>query len=87
MIDIVTLLIANIIPLYVLIALGFISGRWMDVNLPSMATVAIYILAPIVNFGAMAQMNFTPEYVALPILFFIGSCVIGIISYNTARFI
>lgn len=84
MIDIISLLIANIIPLYILIGLGFIAGRWMDVNLPSMATVAIYILAPIVNFGAMAQMSFTPEYIALPIIFFIGSSVIGLISYNAA---
>lgn len=85
MIDIVSLLVANIIPLYVLIALGFIAGRWMDVNLPSMATIAIYILAPIVNFGALAQMDFTPQYVALPIIFFTGSCVIGIVSYLTAQ--
>lgn len=84
MFDIISLLIANIIPLYILIALGYIAGRWMDVNLPSMATIAIYILAPIVNFGAMAQMNFTPEYVALPIIFFLGSCTIGLISYNIA---
>lgn len=82
--DILLLLIENIIPLYILIALGFISGKWLDVNLPSMATVAIYILAPIVNFGAMAQMNFTPEYTALPIIFFLGSSIIGLISYNTA---
>ncbi len=83
--DIVLLLIANIIPLYILISLGFISGRWMDVNLPSMATVAIYILAPIVNFGAIAQMKFTPEYIALPIIFFIGSALIGTVSYLTAH--
>lgn len=85
MIDLVSLLIANIIPLYVLIVLGFIAGRYLDVNLPSMATVAIYILAPIVNFGAMAKMDFTPEYIALPIIFFIGSCTIGIITYLTAQ--
>jgi len=85
MIDILLLLIANIIPLYVLILLGFISGRYMDVNLPSMATIAIYILAPIVNFGAMAQMNFTPEYMTLPFIFFIGSAVIGTISYLSAQ--
>lgn len=83
--DILLLLITNIIPLYILIALGFISGKWMDVNLPSMATVAIYILAPIVNFGAMAKMNFTPEYVALPILLFIASATIGTLSYKTAQ--
>lgn len=83
--DILFLLIANIIPLYILILLGFISGRHMDVNLPSMATIAIYILAPIVNFGAMAQMNFTPEYMTLPLIFFIGSAVIGTISYLSAQ--
>jgi len=85
MIDLVQLLIANIIPLYIIILLGFIVGKYMDVNLPSMAVVAIYVLAPIVNFGAMAQMKFTPEYVALPILFFIGSSVIGFISYLSAQ--
>lgn len=85
MIDIISLLVANIIPLYILIALGFIAGRWMEVNLPSMATIAIYILAPIVNFGAMAQMKFTPEYIALPVIFFLGSAVIGTISYVVAQ--
>lgn len=85
MIDILILLIANILPLYALIALGFISGRWLDVNLHSMAIVAIYILAPIVNFGALARMEFTPEYILLPVLLFIASSVIGIIAYNLAR--
>ena len=82
MIDLITLLAANIFPLYVLIVLGFIAGRFMDVNLPSIATVAIYILAPIVNFGALAQMKFTPEYIALPLIFFVISAAIGILSYK-----
>ena len=83
--DLITLLISNIIPLYIIIALGFIAGKWLDVNLPSMATVAIYILAPIVNFGAMAQMEFTPEYILLPIIFFIISTFIGTTAYLTAQ--
>lgn len=82
MFDLVSLLVANIIPLYILIALGFIAGKWLDVNLPSMATVAIYILAPIVNFGAMAQMKFTPEYIALPLIIFCGSAFIGTATYQ-----
>lgn len=83
--DILSLLIANIIPLYVIIAAGYIAGRWMDVNLHSMAIIAIYILAPIVNFGAIAQMKFTPEYIILPIIFLIGSAVIGTTSYLVAH--
>jgi predicted permease len=85
MIDLIQLLIANIIPLYILIALGFVAGRWLDVNLPSMATVAIYILAPIVNFGAMAQMKFTPEYIMLPLIVFCGSAFIGTCAYKITQ--
>ena len=85
MLDLLILLIANIIPLYALIALGFIAGRWLDVNLHSMAIVAIYILAPIVNFGALAQMEFTPEYILLPVLLFAFSVTIGIVAYISAQ--
>ena len=35
--DIFLLLAANIFPLYILITLGYIAGRKMDVNLHSMA--------------------------------------------------
>lgn len=83
--DLLILLIANIFPLYGLIALGFIAGRWLDVNLHSIAIIAIYILAPIVNFGALAQMKFTPEYMMLPVMLFIASATIGVIFYNLAR--
>lgn len=85
MFDLTLLIIANIIPLYILVALGFVSGRYLDVNLHSMAIVAIYILAPIVNFGAMARMQFTPEYIALPVILFIASAAIGTLSYKTAQ--
>jgi len=75
--DIFLTLAANIFPLYIIIALGYIAGRWLDVNLPSMATVAIYIVAPMVNLGAMMQLKFDPDFIALPILIFVASCVIG----------
>jgi predicted permease len=82
--DIIGILIANILPLYILIALGYIAGRWLDVNLPSMATIAIYIIAPIVNFGAMAKLEFTPGYISLPVVFFIVSALIGMATYKIA---
>ena len=85
--DILSLLIANIIPLYILIAVGFIGGRFLDINLSSIATIAIYILAPIVNFGAMAQMKFTAEYIALPLIIFAISTFIGIITYKTSQYL
>ena len=83
--DLILLLITNIIPLYILILLGFISGKWLEVNLPSMATIAIYILAPMVNFGAMARMEFTAEYILLPVIIFSISTIIGVVTYNVSH--
>lgn len=83
--ELVTLIIANIIPLYILVGLGFIAGKWFDVNLHSMAIIAIYFLTPIVNFGAMAKMDFAPEYVMLPCIVFIVSTTIGTFAYKSAQ--
>ncbi len=83
--DIIGLIVANIIPLYILIAIGFVVGKWMDVNLPSMATIAIYVLSPIVNFGAMANMKFEMEFIALPLVVFVISATIGTIAYQSAK--
>lgn len=85
--DILLLLIENIIPLYIIIAVGYIVGRWMDVNLPSMATVAIYVLAPVVNFGAMVNLSFDMNYIALPLSTFVASAIIGLITYNIAHYV
>lgn len=83
--DITLSLVVNIIPLYILIALGFIGGKWLDVNLPSMATVAIYILAPFVNFGAMTKLNFDPQFFLLPALLFVFSGTVGLSMYLAAH--
>ena len=49
------LLVTQIIPLLILIALWYFAGRKLDVNLHSLAMISIYIIAPFVNFGAMSK--------------------------------
>lgn len=61
-------LILNILPLYGLIVLGFVAGRYLDVNLHSIAKLLIFVLAPFVAFGAVLNIEFNPSYVLLPIL-------------------
>ncbi len=85
MINTFLLLAANILPLFGLIALGYIGGRWLDVHLQSLATVAIYLVAPIVNFGAMARMHFDAAWIALPFLVLAMSTSIGIITWKAAQ--
>lgn len=82
--EIFTLLAANIFPLYILIAFGYIAGRWLDVNLHSMAIIAIYILAPLVNLGGMMQLKFDATVLLLPVIMFFTSGLIGTIYYKTA---
>lgn len=65
--DIFTLLISNLFPLYILIGLGYIAGRFMDVNVASVAKILIFILMPFVAFGAVAKIDFQAEYLLLPV--------------------
>lgn len=85
MLDIISLLVANIIPLYVLIALGFIAGRWMDVNLTSIAKLLIFFLSPVVTFGAILNIDFNPSYILLPILLFIISTFVSLSSFRISK--
>lgn len=63
-------LLGQLIPLLLLIALGYGVGRWLQVQAHSLAMVAIYVLAPVVNFGAVARLEFQATYLMLPPLLF-----------------
>lgn len=84
MIDLSLLLIANIIPLYILIAMGYIGARYLDVNLHSMAMIAIYFISPVVVFGAITKIEFQLNYLLLPLVLFITSASIGVGAYALA---
>lgn len=82
---ILEILLPNLIPLYGLIVLGYISGRWLDVNLHSVARLNLYIFLPIVTMGAMVKMELNPAYMLLPIVMMGISYAIVLISYNAAQ--
>lgn len=76
------ILISNILPLYALIGLGYIAGRWLQVHLQSLARILLFIISPIVIFGAMVQMDFNPAYVLLPFYMLCASLLISSIFYR-----
>ncbi len=78
-------LLPNLLPLYALIGLGFIAGRWLDVNLHSVARINIFILLPIVMFGAIVKMDFNPTYILLPIALWGVSTSIAMGSYKALQ--
>ena len=81
------ILIPNIIPLYLLIFLGYVAGKKLEVDLTSVARIVIFIVAPVVFFGAIARIDFHPAYALLPVLaFVIGSTVASIAYLLAGRF-
>ncbi len=84
--DIFTLLIPNLIPLYILILFGYIGGKFLDINLPSMATVAIFFISPIVVFGAITKLDLNPANLSLPFVMFLITTIIILASYYLSGF-
>ncbi len=81
------LLFNNLIPLYVLIALGYIAGRFFAVERQTLGALGIYIIMPIIAFGFVAQLEFQWNYIALPFLFFIVMSGLSLIGLKVGRII
>ncbi|MEK7673526.1 MAG: AEC family transporter [Patescibacteria group bacterium] len=81
--DIFFLLIAKILPLYVLILLGYFANKFLGVAKEGIAKMLIYIFAPSIVFLAALQAGQNRELFLVPILYFtIGS----ILCLLTAKF-
>jgi predicted permease len=75
------LLFGKILPLYALILLGFVAGRALSVSRESVASLLIYVIAPIVVFNAVWSSPWDPSFALLPILFYGLSCSISLLAY------
>jgi len=82
-----TVLITNTFPLILLIGLGYIAGRFFKVSTKTMADIAIYIITPVVVFGAVARLDFRIDYLLLPAALFVVAAAITLTAYMlTSRF-
>lgn len=50
--------------------LGYLAGRFADVSTHSISRLIIYILLPLVSCGAFMKLDFKPEYIYLPLIFY-----------------
>lgn len=81
----IDVLLPTLIPLYVIIAFGYIGGRYLDVHLHSMAIVSMYFISPVVNFGAIWRLEFSPAYLLLPVMVYFVAAGMAFLSYYLAR--
>ena len=71
-------LFTNLIPLYILIGLGFIAGRYLNVDRHSIANVLIYTVLPVVVFGFVANLELKPAYALLPVITYVVAATLGL---------
>lgn len=75
----------TLVPLTLLILLGWVVGRVQDIDLKSVSTMLIYAISPVVAFGSTAQLNFHGNYVLLPFITFALASFCGLTSFALGR--
>ncbi len=74
-------LVGKLFPLYILITLGWIAGRFLPVRKESVSALLIYIIMPVVTFHAAAIMELSASLLLLPVLFFILGVLLCMLFY------
>jgi hypothetical protein len=80
-------LLAKLIPLYIIIGLGFIAGKYLHVKKESIAPLAMYILSPMIVFNAALTTSISVSTLTLPLLIFVMACIICIVFFFLGRFL
>ncbi|WP_458700408.1 AEC family transporter [Sulfurospirillum sp. 1307] len=83
MIGLATTLGLKILPLYLTIALGFITVKYLNTNRGNIASLLIYIIGPVVIFMASYKVQLNLAVISLPILLY---CLSSLLSLLTLRF-
>ena len=78
-------LLMKIFPLYLMIILGYLSTRFLHVARESIAPLLIYIIAPVVMFSAGLHVKIDANIMALPLVVFIVSIVLCLVSFNVTK--
>lgn len=75
----------KIAPLYILIFLGFLAGKFLKVDRKSIAALLFYIIVPIVFFDFALHTKIYTSYLLLPIIFYIMSITLSLIYLNVSK--
>lgn len=75
-------LLFKLIPLYVIIFLGFVAGKFLHVKKESVASLVIYLVAPIVFFHGVYTTHISLSTISSPLLVFAICCCVGMLSYG-----
>ena len=75
-------LIIKILPLYLIVVLGFIAGKYLDINSKGLGKLIIYIVAPFVIFEGTTHAELSYSYLLIPFLAFFISFFIATVFFT-----
>lgn len=80
-------LLAKLFPLYVIILLGYIAGKFLNVKKEAIASLLIYTIIPVVIFAGVSSIELNQNIILLPIFLFILGSSIALLVFYLAGFI
>lgn len=75
----------KLIPLYLIIILGYIAGKKLEVNRESIAPLLIFIVVPVVNFKGVFDLNLGVTTLVYPLYFFCICSFLAVLFYKIGR--
>jgi predicted permease len=79
-------LLDKIYPLYLIVALGYIAGKFLKADRDTVSSLLIYIIAPAVVFYGVSTAPDNSAYLLLPVIFFIVACGLSFIFFSIGSF-
>lgn len=80
-------LLEKIYPLYLMVAAGYIAGRFLKVSRDTISSLLIFIIAPAVVFYGVATAPHKNSYLLLPVLFYIIGCLLSVAFYELGKYL
>lgn len=86
MIDSFLSILGDILPLYFIAFIGFITGKCFNIDSKTVATITVFVISPIVFCLSISKLTFSPEVILAPILYFSMAVVFGFLFLKIAKF-
>ncbi|MFY9287084.1 MAG: AEC family transporter [Alphaproteobacteria bacterium] len=75
----------KIVPLYFIMLLGFLFGRARPASAEPFSFLQVYFMVPLVTLTGIANLEFQSSYLLLPIITYVGCCVIALLAFVLGR--
>lgn len=78
-------LLTPLLPMMILIAAGFVAGRWLGVRGESIGPLLIYLITPLVIFSAILKIQISLSTLLLPLLITAICCALCLATFSLMR--